>query len=61
MRRPVAAVLARPKSRIFNVQSDFTTMLLGFKSCPEKENKPDLDRHGIVVVQYGNILLPEVK
>lgn len=29
----VPAVLAKPKSRIFSVQSDFTTMLLGFKSC----------------------------
>ena len=26
------AVLARPKSRIFNVQSDLTTMFEGFKS-----------------------------
>lgn len=28
----VPAVRARPKSRIFNVQSDLTTILLGFKS-----------------------------
>ena len=45
MRRPVAAVLARPKSRIFSVQSDFTTMLLGFKSCKKrwKRMKKSLD------------------
>lgn len=29
----VPAVLASPKSKIFSVQSDFTTILLGFKSC----------------------------
>lgn len=46
MRRPVAAVLARPKSRIFKVQSDFTTMLLGFRSCPDKQHKPDLEEEG---------------
>lgn len=28
----VPAVLAKPKSRIFKVQSDLTTILLGFKS-----------------------------
>lgn len=28
----VPAVLARPKSRIFRVQSDFTTILLGLRS-----------------------------
>lgn len=43
MRRPVAAVLARPKSRIFRVQSDFTTMLLGFRSCPDTQHKPGLE------------------
>lgn len=43
MRRPVAAVLARPKSRIFRVQSDFTTMLLGFRSCPDQQHKPVLE------------------
>jgi len=29
----VQAVLASPKSKIFKVQSDFTTILLGFRSC----------------------------
>lgn len=33
----VPAVLARPKSKILRVQSDLTTMLLGFRSCT-KEN-----------------------
>lgn len=43
MRRPVAAVLARPKSRIFRVQSDLTTMLLGFRSCPDTQYKFGLE------------------
>lgn len=46
MRRPVAAVLARPKSRIFRVQSDFTTMLLGFRSCADTQHKADLEEEG---------------
>lgn len=29
----VQAVRAKPKSKILRVQSDFTTMLLGFRSC----------------------------
>ena len=33
----VPADLASPKSRIFNVQSDFTTMLLGFRSLQQKQ------------------------
>lgn len=52
MRRPVAAVLARPKSRIFKVQSDFTTMLLGFRSCPDKHHKPDLEEQGSNMMVY---------
>lgn len=32
----VPAVRARPKSRIFRVQSDFTTILLGLRSCRKR-------------------------
>ena len=35
----MAAVLAKPKSRIFSVQSDFTTILLGFRSYRERERE----------------------
>lgn len=38
----VPAVLASPKSRIFSVQSAFTTILLGFKSFEEKDVKQEI-------------------
>lgn len=41
----VQAVLARPKSRIFRVQSDFTTMLLGFRSWGQVETYTFLSKH----------------
>lgn len=39
MRRPVAVVRARPKSKIFSVQSDLTTILLGLRSYREIHTK----------------------
>ena len=54
----VPADLARPKSRILRVQSDRTTMLLGFKSLDKVNIQSDIvlgDSHDFSTLEEGHL------
>lgn len=57
----VQAVLARPKSRIFRVQSDFTTMLLGFRSWGQVETYTFLSKHEYIFLYLICIAFKEAE